>query len=274
MQSTHVASFMTKGKFEYDSMSPMAIGIYLFIAVIIMASIFANSFSFQPVLHFQCKNYVLNTYLYFLLTWSLSLMVVHIFDTLYTKSGQPFTSTPIFQNWSIIMILFIVLFVLMMFTRGSIYMQHVIYFIWIIFAGCMLFMLFSRNRGLFYQAVGSAFIILVIFTYTSISNPGLISSNVATYLIAGLVALIIARIVELFLYMFNVIDYKKTRETSRMMSYIAIALFTVFIIYDTDTIRNQAASCNSANPPNYIDSSMGIFLDTLNLATNIFNIRD
>jgi FtsH-binding integral membrane protein len=127
----------------------------------------------------------------------------------------------------------------------------------------------------FYQAIGSAFAILVIFTFISVKNPGLISPSMMFYLVAALVALIIARVVELFLYMFNVIDIQKSRQSSRIMSYIAIVIFTLFIIYDTNSIRTGASSCNMRNnPPNYIGSSTGIFLDTLNLVTNIFNLRD
>ena len=139
----------------------------------------------------------------------------------------------------------------------------------------MLFMLFSKNRAVFYQAIGSAFAILVIFTFISVKNPGLISPSMMFYIVAALVALIIARVVELFLYMFNVIDIQKARQSSRIMSYIAIVIFTLFIIYDTDSIRTDASTCNMrTNPPNYIGSSTGIFLDTLNLVTNIFNLRD
>jgi FtsH-binding integral membrane protein len=275
MVLNNVSSFMNRGKFEYDKMSPMAIGIYLLITVMILVSIFANSFTFQPVFQFQCSNYVLNTYLYFLLTWSLSLVVVHVLDTMFTNKGQKLVDSPIFRNWHIIMIMFIVVFVLMMIFRNSFYIQHVFFFLWIILVGCMLFMLFSKNRAVFYQAIGSAFAILVIFTFISVKNPGLISPSMMFYLVAALVALIIARVVELFLYMFNVIDIQKSRQSSRIMSYIAIVIFTLFIIYDTNSIRTGASSCNMRNnPPNYIGSSTGIFLDTLNLVTNIFNLRD
>jgi FtsH-binding integral membrane protein len=270
-----IASFITKGKFENDKTNPFSIALYIFIATIVMIAIFANSFSFEPVFRFQCKNYVLNTYLYFLLTWSLSLMIVHILDTLYTSKGQTFLSTPIFQNWTLIMIMFVVVFVLMMWTRNLFYVQHLVYIVWIFLVGCILYMIFSKNRGLFYQVVGTAFIILIMLTFISVKNPGLISPSMFMYMIAALVVLIIARIVELFLYTFNVIDLEKTRTSSRAMSYIAIILFSLFIIYDTDAIQKDARLCNiSTVPPNYINSSSGIFLDTLNMVMNLFNIQD
>jgi FtsH-binding integral membrane protein len=202
-------------------------------------------------------------------------MFVHIFDTLFTSKGQSLTSTPIFRNWIIIVVLFFVVFLLMMFFQKSFYLQHVFFILWVVLVGCILFMLFSKNRGLFYQAVGSAFAILLVFTIVAMKNPNLISPSVAVYLIMALVALIMARIIEIFLGIFNVIDTEQMRTSSRALSYIAILLFTLFIVYDTGVIQRDALRCNSTtNPPNYISSSTGIFLDTLNLATNIFNIQD
>jgi FtsH-binding integral membrane protein len=263
--------------FQNDKLPPRVLAIHIIIVACIVLAIFTNSFSFAPVFAFQCKNYILNTYLYFLLTWGIALLLVSAFDQLYTVKGAPLKSSPL--NSPIATIITIIASIGLLFllfrVRGNIYAVHFVYLLWTATISILLYRLFVRNRDLFYKSMVSVVAILVIFTIISFIFPDLISNKVATYLFGILIAIIVARIVEIILYAFDVISPEDGRKMSKGISYVAIVLFTMFLIYDTDMIRKKARTCNVRsffNAPNYVESSLGIFLDSLNLMSSIFDV--
>lgn len=263
--------------FQNDKLPPRVLAIHIIIVACIVLAIFTNSFSFAPVFAFQCKNYILNTYLYFLLTWGIALLLVSAFDQLYTVKGAPLKSSPL--NNPIVTIITIIASIGLLFllfrVRGNIYAVHFVYLLWTATISILLYRLFVRNRDLFYKSMVSVVAILVIFTIISFTFPDLISNKVATYLFGILIAIIVARIVEIMLYAFDVISPEDQRKMSKGISYVAIVLFTMFLIYDTDMIRKKARTCNVRsffNAPNYVESSLGIFLDSLNLMSSIFDV--
>ena len=65
-------------------------------------------------------------------------------------------------------------------------------------------------------------------------------------------------------------DDKQIRTGSKVISSFAIALFALFTTFDINLIRAKAKACRKN--PDYIDASMGIFLDFLNLITSSADI--
>jgi FtsH-binding integral membrane protein len=57
---------------------------------------------------------------------------------------------------------------------------------------------------------------------------------------------------------------------SRLTSYISIGLFILYIIYDTNKIIENAKDCINAN---YIEQSINLFLDTLNIFTSLVRLE-
>ncbi len=263
--------------FQNDKLPPRVVGIHIIIVACIVLAIFTNSFSFAPVFAFQCKNYILNTYLYFLLTWGVALLLVSAFDQLYTVKGASLRSSPL--NNPIVTIITVIaslgLLYLLFHVRHNIYAVHFVYLLWTVTISILLYHMFVRNRDLFYKSMVSVLAILVVFTIISFTFPDLISNKVATYLFGILIAIIVVRIVEILLASFDVISYEEQRTVSKVVSYVTIVLFTMFLIYDTDMIRKRAHTCNVGsifNAPNYVESSLGIFLDSLNLMSSIFDV--
>lgn len=261
--------------FANDKLPIQVLGVHILIVACIVLAIFTNSFSFTPVFAFQCKNYVLNTYLYFLLTWGIALIVVYSLDQLYTQKGAPLSAVPVYKTPFRIVtaILFLGLIWVLFAVRGHIYAEHFIFLLWTAIAGVFLYYMFVRNRTIFYNSMSAVVAVLIIFSTVSVLFPDLISNNVMVYLMGILATIIVVRIVEILLHAFDVITYEETRTMSKGISYVAIVLFTLFLIYDTNLIRKSASLCNiRSNPPNYIHSSLGIFLDTLNLMSSFFDV--
>jgi FtsH-binding integral membrane protein len=90
------------------------------------------------------------------------------------------------------------------------------------------------------------------------------------YLFMSLIGLILARLILYGLAMTGYYDDKQIRTGSKVISSFAIALFALFTTFDIKIIRAQAKACR--RNPDYVDASMGIFLDFLNLITSFADV--
>lgn len=90
------------------------------------------------------------------------------------------------------------------------------------------------------------------------------------YLLFALIGLILARIILYALAMTGQYNDQKISLGSKILSTFAIGLFGLFTTYDVNLIKLKAKQCKSN--PDYIDSSMGLFLDLLNLFTSSADI--
>jgi FtsH-binding integral membrane protein len=90
------------------------------------------------------------------------------------------------------------------------------------------------------------------------------------YLFISLIGLILARLILYGLAMTGYYDDKQIRTGSKVISSFAIVLFALFTTFDINIIRAQAKACR--RNPDYVDASMGIFLDFLNLITSFADV--
>lgn len=89
------------------------------------------------------------------------------------------------------------------------------------------------------------------------------------YLFAGLIGLIIARVL-LILGMLGGAPSQSISAINTGLSWFGTALFTVYVAYDTQRIKEDARRKRK----DYINSSMGLFLDAINLFTNVGDILE
>ena len=61
-----------------------------------------------------------------------------------------------------------------------------------------------------------------------------------------------------------------TSQTHYMISYAAIVLFSFLMLHDTKELIVKAKQCVKAD---YINDSLGVFLDGMNLFVNMFHLR-
>lgn len=89
------------------------------------------------------------------------------------------------------------------------------------------------------------------------------------YLFAGLIGLIVARL----LLILGILGGASTQSVSSIntaLSWFGTALFTVYVAYDTQRMKQDARKKNK----DYVNSSMGLFLDVINLFTNVGDILE
>tara|TARA_B100001175_G_scaffold317722_1_gene335963 strand:- start:5214 stop:5537 length:324 start_codon:yes stop_codon:yes gene_type:complete len=84
-----------------------------------------------------------------------------------------------------------------------------------------------------------------------------------------LIALLSIIVIEIFNIFFTK-DYAFS-STHRIISYVVILVFSLFISYDTARIFTLADKCT--NYPNYPKSSLSFFLDVINLFARIISLQ-
>jgi FtsH-binding integral membrane protein len=93
------------------------------------------------------------------------------------------------------------------------------------------------------------------------------------YLMAGLVGLIVAHVVGIVLGLTGAVTAKTFHNMSQVFAWIGTALFTVFIAYDTQKMKVRAAKEGSKTTPDYIDASLNLYLDVINLFSDVGHIN-
>ena len=87
------------------------------------------------------------------------------------------------------------------------------------------------------------------------------------YLFAGLVGLVIARIL-LTLGLLGGAPTQAVSSINTALSWFGTVLFTIYVAYDTQRVKEDSR----LKKKDYINSSMGLFLDVINLFQNVGDI--
>lgn len=217
---------------------------------------------------FQCDNYVLNTYLYFILSWGI------IMATIASLHSQDISLSSMFTGFSGIALFFlsiVLIYSLVLMPPEYFVTKHVLFVLQMAMLGTMIYPLYVKNAGLFFHAGLTALLLFILLSVISIYAPSMLSGSMQTYLLTALVTLLMARIVEYFIALFRPETYQKYSHLSKIVSYVAIALFSLFVVYDTQSTLQHAKHCVR---PDYINESLGLVLDSVNLMTNLFDTMD
>jgi FtsH-binding integral membrane protein len=89
------------------------------------------------------------------------------------------------------------------------------------------------------------------------------------YLFAGLIGLIIARIILIFMSLENTSE-KVVSTTDIVLSWVGTVIFSIYVAYDTQRIKEDAR----LKEKDYVNSSIGLLLDVVNLFQNVGDLMD
>ena len=217
--------------------------------------------------NFTCKNYILNAYSYILL----SILIFILSTSLYDKNiGTDLNS---YYKFSILaMILSFAMIFAFIFTN-NIYLSHIFWLIFILSISYILIPLYRImiNKNVFNETLITAGIMVFIITLFAFIKPELISLKMGPILLILLIVGLILRIVQF------ISGNTGNRNMNLVFSYVFVVLFSLFLMYDTKLLQVKAQYCNSlfknGIKPNYPRESMKIFLDLINLFTNLGSAR-
>ena len=241
---------------------------YVILVGISILGIFNNSVSLSP-LRFHCNNYMLNTYLYFILSWGIVLSTVTAVQYQNIPIQQIFTKP--FTILLMIGCFVLILGLMALKAKTSFITKHILFIFLLILFGVTLYPLYILNKDRFNHVGLTTIGIFLILSIITVIRPQLVSDSWGMYLFIALIALLIARLIEIFVI--EKANNGQISNYSRMISYAAIGIFTLFIMYDTRQVMINAVSCRvSPFGPDYINESINLFLDSMNLFTNLYSV--
>lgn len=232
--------------------------------VIVLFLIIKNSLAFNPI-RFHCPNYILNSYLY------LFLSIAIVFTSLLSLEESKIDSSQIFKGNAIIFLFILsmlLIFALIYVGPEYFFTKHALWILYLIISGIFIYPIFQKKKGIFYQSGLTTLLLITCLSIVTFVKPELISDNWFLPLFIGLIVLIGTRIIERLLSIYGVID---NRIYSKLISYVGILLFSFWTLYDTKQLIKRGANCVN---PDYINQSLDIFLDALNIFVKLTDINE
>ena len=207
-----------------------------------------------------CKNYLSNTYLYL----AFALTIVGLVSGSLPKTGELAT---IIQNgfflWLILLIILVIWF-------SSIPAKNIVgtHFLWLSLILLLAFIISPligiSSGNTILQSIMITIIIFLAMTIVAVMFEDKLRGHLSLIGTALLITLFAVIVFELFAIFTGF--YKKNENIRRMVSYFVIFIFSMFLVYDTVSIRKRAGECSEkSNPPNYPRESFDLFIDLINI---------
>lgn len=237
------------------------IGIFGMLIVSIYNSAFKNG-------KFTCNRYILNSYLYILLVLVLMMLEILYLDTEGVEVMDIYKYIPGITGLLVgLMLLISILYILMKIPPKNVFIKHTVWIIFSLMLGILAYPAYmkSKNENTLVSVMFSLIAILVVFSAVAFIKPEWISLSWGPVLFFVLLGVIILQLIKLFFY--------KEVGNPKALSYFIIVLFIFFLLYDTKLIQINAKRCKTATA-DYINESLGIILDILNLFQNLVMVQN
>ena len=242
------------------SKSLISIFVSLLVLVLLLFSIALNSFKKGL---FTCNRYILNTYLYVILTFNIIAILCLILE--HKNISYAFN---LWQFLGIFLIILGVLFWLHNTDPTNIVFKHLLWMIFILGLGVMFYPMYNSfaDKNVVLSAALTTIILTLVLSAIAFIKPEWISLSMGPILFFLLLAIIIMEITMLIVYRKN---YNKVSSMFRGTSYFVIFLFIGFILYDTKMLQVRAKECVKAD---YLNESLNLFLDIFNIFVRVLGL--
>ena len=121
-----------------------------------------------------------------------------------------------------------------------------------------------ESKGVIREVIANvAFVFIGMTIVAFIDKQNMIGFG--PYLFAGLIGLFLGRLILLGVGFFK--DSEELKPYNRALTYFAIVLFSVYVAYDTQVLK-------ATRSRDYINNSLGLFLDILNLFTSFGSLQE
>jgi FtsH-binding integral membrane protein len=155
--------------------------------------------------------------------------------------------------------IFVLLFVIIAMPSKYFILKHAVWFLYLIAITYIFIPVMQRSENIVYTVLITVGL-FVVLSFIANMFMDKISMGWEKYLLIALIGLILVMIVSLFL--------PPSQNFIKSISYITIGLFSLFMLVDTKRLLMQ----NCSNP-DYINSSMSLFLDALNMFSAVNNLN-
>ena len=237
----------------------MNLSLFVISMLVLSVLIYKNAYQNNVL---TCNKYVMNTYLYI----ALSLMIV---STTVLTLEKYIDFSQYFNNYSFVALFISTLVFLvstMFISPENTMLKHLSWLIFIMLIGVSLYPAYKVGKisNMLYPTLITTILLVLGLTMVAFYNPDLISLSWGPVLISALVVGILLQIILFFTGL-------ETRNWySLILSYVFIIIFSLLLLYDTKKLQINSQNCVI---PDYINESIGIFLDIINLFNNILRVK-
>lgn len=214
---------------------------------------------------FVCNRYILNTYLYIILTFNIIALQV-----LLMEYGKVTFNPSMLVFFGIFILTLLGVFGLTRITADNMILKHIVWLGVIILMSLVfypMYKLYSKQKGLMMSTILITLLLLLGLSIFAFLKPDLISLSWGPVLFIILLGGIVTELVMMFL----VSDNEGSKSNiKKYMTYFFIVLFMLYILYDTKRLQVNAKKCIKAD---YISESFNLFLDIWNLFIRILSAK-
>lgn len=238
----------------------LTLACFILLLIGVLYSIAMNSFENGK---FTCNKYLLNTYLYIILTFNLLIII----------------NLALEHNNVILPLSIPLLFILFLVNMGVIFALHSIdsekvilkHFVWMLFVIIMSLLVYplyvTSSKKVIMSALFTTLFLTFALSALAYAKPEWISLSLGPILFFALLGIIIMEMLLIFLFRNNL---EENSLLFRGISYVVIFIFMGFILYDTKRLQINAKECVKAD---YIKESLKLFLDILNIFVRLVGLR-
>jgi FtsH-binding integral membrane protein len=240
----------------------IAIFSFVLVSLILCYTIAINSFKDGK---FTCNKYILNTYLYIILTFNLLIiinLVLEHFNAL-NKMG--------FSMLMLVGIMFLTIgtiFLLHSIDPEKVFLKHFVWLVFVLLISITIHPLYATSaKNIVISSLMTTLGLVFVLSAIAYAKPELISLSWGPVLFFALLGVIIMELILMFVFRNKM---GQNRGIFRAISYLVIFIFMGFILYDTKRLQINAKECVKAD---YIKESLKLFLDILNIFVRILSLR-
>lgn len=128
----------------------------------------------------------------------------------------------------------------------------------------------AAAKGILDEVLASTVGITLAVTVLAFWDTGNKTLGWGSYLFAGLIGLLLARMGVLVASLLGM----KTEQTSNVLSIFGSVLFAAYLAYDTQIMRLRIEKVSQKGKHDYVDYALGPFLDIVNLFVSLEDIMD
>ena len=232
----------------------------ILVLVVLLFLIAMNSFKKGK---FTCNKYMLNTYLYVILTFNIIAILCLSLEHYNVKF-----QFSLMQLLGLFLISIGLIISLGFIDAKYIVGKHIVWLLFILALGMIFYPMYNsfQEKSVVLSAILTTVALTVVLSVIAFMKPELISFSLGPILLMILIAVIIMEVSMLIIYRKN---YGKIRKFYRAFSYFVIFLFMGFILYDTKMLQVRAKACVNAD---YIQESLNLFLDIFNIFVRVLGL--
>jgi FtsH-binding integral membrane protein len=239
--------------------SLISISCFVLLLLLLLYTIAINSFKKGK---FTCNKYLLNTYLYIMLTFNILIIINLTLE--HNKVVLPL-SLPM-----LIALLFInigIIFLIHRIDPEKVVLKHMVWLLFVLIISLIVYPLYvNSSKQVVISALFTTLFLTFVLSAVAYIKPEWISLSWGPILFFALLAVIIMELLLIFLFRNNL---GARSGLFRGISYVVILIFMGFILYDTKRLQINAKECVKAD---YIKESLKLFLDILNIFVRLVGL--